>query len=231
MELDASEQERRQLAYSTQFFDFTPDAFVDGVSGACYEAINEHLDVCKNKCASEFVGKVDEQNLEDAFTLIKDAYQNNAEEVFDKFGRYVKKNIIQIPPDIVLPEDRAHLDPEAKGYSGMKLQEDLKDFENIKQEVINARYRKSVLEAKLANLEKVTERQQELLKQVELFEAENQSLDMVDEQLVNLKKKMASMTPVLESIENNIPSGSAKHKLELEEANFAKKIRFDNKEN
>ena len=45
MELDASEQERRQLAYSTQFFDFTPDAFVDGVSGACYEAINEHLDV------------------------------------------------------------------------------------------------------------------------------------------------------------------------------------------
>ena len=45
MELDASDQERRQLAYSTQFFDFTPDAFVDGVSGACYEAINEHLDV------------------------------------------------------------------------------------------------------------------------------------------------------------------------------------------
>ena len=44
-ELEASEQERRQLAYSTQFFDFTPDAFVDGVSGACYEAINEHLDV------------------------------------------------------------------------------------------------------------------------------------------------------------------------------------------
>ena len=45
MELDASEQERRQLAYSTQFFDFTPDAFIDGVSGASYEAINEHLDV------------------------------------------------------------------------------------------------------------------------------------------------------------------------------------------
>ena len=189
------------------------------------------LQVCKNKCASEFAGKVDEQNLEDAFTLIKDAYQSSTEEVFDKFGRYVKKNIIQIPPDVVLPEDRPHLDPEAKGYSGMKLQEDLKDFESIKQEVINAKYRKSVLEAKLANLEKVTERQQQLLKQVELFEAENQSLDMVDEQLENLKKKMASMTPVLESIENNIPTGSAKHKLELEEANFAKKIRFDNKEN
>ena len=45
MELDASETERRQLAYSTQFFEFTPDAFVDAVAGPSYEAINEYLDV------------------------------------------------------------------------------------------------------------------------------------------------------------------------------------------
>ena len=164
--------------------------------------------------------------------MIKDAYQSSTEEVFDKFGRYVRKNIFQIPPDVVLPEDRPHLDPEAQGYNGMKLQEDLKDFETIKQEVINAKYRKSVLEAKLANLEKVTERQQKLLKQVELYEAENQSLDMVDEQLENLKKKIVTMNPVLESIENNVPNAAAKRKLELEEAIFAKKTRVDNnKEN
>ena len=48
MELDASETERRQLAYSTQFFEFTPDAFVDAVAGPSYEAIDEYLDVSKN---------------------------------------------------------------------------------------------------------------------------------------------------------------------------------------
>jgi len=224
MELDASETERRQLAYSTQFFEFTPDAFVDAVAGPSYEAIDEYLDVAKNKCASEFAGKIDEQNLNEAFTLIKDAYQTNTEEVFDKLGRYVKKNIFQIPPGIVLPEDRPHLDPEAKNYSGMKLQEDLKDFESMKQDVINAKYRKCVLEAKLANLEKVAERQQKLLKQAELFHGECQKGVMVDYQLENLKSKMSSMNPVLESIENNIPN--AKRKLELEEGIIAKKMRY-----
>ena len=156
--------------------------------------------------------------------MIKDAYQTNTEEVFDKFGRYVKKNIFQIPPNVVLPEDRPHLDPEAKHYSGMKLQEDLKDFESMKQDVINAKYRKCVLEAKLANLEKVAERQQKLLKQTELFHGDCQKGAMVDYQLENLKKKMTSMNPVLESIENNIPNG--KHKLELEEGIIAKKMRY-----
>jgi len=224
MELDASETERRQLAYSTQFFEFTPDAFIDGVSGPSYEAVSDHLDVAKNKCASEFAGKVDEKALDNAFTLIKDAYQTNAEEVFDKFGRYVKKNIFSIPSGVVLPEDRPHLDPEAKGYTGVKLQEDLKDFESMKQEVINAKYRKCVLEAKLANLEKVAERQQKLLKQTELYHAESQKNDMVDYQLENLKKKMSSMNPVLESIENNMPN--SKRTLEIEEANIAKKLRY-----
>lgn len=45
MELDASENERRQLAYSTQFFDFTPDAFIDSITGQSVDIINEHLEV------------------------------------------------------------------------------------------------------------------------------------------------------------------------------------------
>lgn len=47
MELEATETERKQLAYATQFFDFTPDAFVDSITGPSIDCINENLDVRK----------------------------------------------------------------------------------------------------------------------------------------------------------------------------------------
>ena len=45
MELDATNIERKKLAYSTQFFDFTPDAFIDSVTGPALDVVNEHLEV------------------------------------------------------------------------------------------------------------------------------------------------------------------------------------------
>ena len=77
--------------------------------------------------------------------MIKDTYASNANDVFDKFGRYLKKNIFNIPKDMVLPEDRPHLKPEAKGYNGQRLQSDLKSLEATRQEVVNVKYRKAVL--------------------------------------------------------------------------------------
>ena len=68
-----------------------------------------HFQASKERIASEFVGKVNEEELERAFVLIKDTYVSNANDVFDKFGRYLKKNIFTIPSNTVLPEDRSHL--------------------------------------------------------------------------------------------------------------------------
>ena len=68
-----------------------------------------HFQASKERIASEFVGKVNEEELERAFVLIKDTYASNANDVFDKFGRYLKKNIFTIPSNTVLPEDRSHL--------------------------------------------------------------------------------------------------------------------------
>ena len=45
MELEATDSEKKQLSYSTQFFGFTPDAFVDSITAPSIEIINEHLDV------------------------------------------------------------------------------------------------------------------------------------------------------------------------------------------
>ena len=58
------------------------------------------------RMTAEFVGKVTEKELEESFQNIKNAYVSQAEEVFEKFGRYLKKNIFLIPPNVVLPEDK-----------------------------------------------------------------------------------------------------------------------------
>jgi hypothetical protein len=238
MDLEATDAERKQLAYSTQLFDFTPDAFVDSITAPSLDYINNHLDAAKERCAQEFVGKTSEKELEVSFVLIKDAYSSHASEVFDKLGRYLKKNIINVPKNVVLPEDRPHLDPEAKNYKKENLEGDLKQFDDLRQEVVNTRYRKTVLEAKLANLEVVAQRQEILLKHAELFDAERSTLNsLFDQQHETLKKKLATLNPILDEIYNNIPgdgspvANGVKHKqVELEELTGTKKFRLD-KEN
>ncbi len=48
MDLEATESERKQLEYSTQFFEFTPDAFVDSISAPTVDMVSELLDVRKD---------------------------------------------------------------------------------------------------------------------------------------------------------------------------------------
>jgi hypothetical protein len=114
----------------------------------------------------------------------------------------------------------------------------LKQFDDLRQEVVNTRYRKTVLEAKLANLEVVAQRQEILLKHAELFDAERSTLNsLFDQQHETLKKKLATLNPILDEIYNNIPgdgspvANGVKHKqVELEELTGTKKFRLD-KEN
>ncbi len=45
MALEANDNERRELEYATQFFDFTPDSFVDTISFSSTDIIDEELNV------------------------------------------------------------------------------------------------------------------------------------------------------------------------------------------
>lgn len=239
MELNATDKEKRQLAYSTQFFDFTPDAFIDSITSPALDVMKEHLEAAKERIASEFVGKVNEKDLEQAFSVIKDTYTSHANDVFNKFGHYLKKNIFAIPSNIILPEDSPHLKPETKGYNGDKLESDLKDFEEKIQEVSNVKYRIAALKEKLANLEVVALRQQKRLQETEKFRAEKCQLPMIDSQLDNLREKLNRMKPVmLEEIQNNNGTNAffnglveRKRKIEIDEAILSKKMRVNQKEN
>lgn len=141
----------------------------------------------------------------------------------------MKKNILHIPQDINLPEDRPHIS--GRNYSGEKLTEDLKKFEDFKKEVANLKYRKSVLKDKLSNLEIVAERQRKLMSQVNQYNAEKSEISMVDQQMDNLKEKLALMKPVLQQIENNVEP--QKRKLEMGDDFMGKKMKIgqNNKEN
>ena len=130
-----------------------------------------------------------------------------------------------------------HSRQEAKSYNGQKLESDLKAFEEMKQEVSNVKYRRAVLQEKVANLETVALRQRKLLQESEKFGAEKCQILMIDGQLDNLKEKLNRMKPVLEEIETQDSENSGsnnvlqKRKLEIEEAILTKKMRLDQKEN
>jgi len=234
MELEATDSEKKQLSYATQFFGFTPDAFVDSIHVPSIEIVNEHLEAAKERIASEFTGKVNKTELEESFNNIKSTYTSNTEEVLNKFGRYLKKNILDIPSNIVLPEDRPHIEPESKNYNGQKIQEDLAQTKNLRQEILNARYRKAILKTKLANLQIVAQRQQDLVKQAELFRSEKEAWeDLWETQVQRFHEKMSTLKPVMDKIENNIPEPELKNlkrKLDVEDICVAKKMKLD-KEN
>ena len=188
----------------------------------------------KERIASEFTGKVNKTELEESFNNIKSTYTSNTEEVLNKFGRYLKKNIFDIPLNIVLPEDRPHIEPESKNYNGQKIQEDLAQTKNLRQEILNARYRKAILKTKLANLQIVAQRQQDLVKQAELFRSEKEAWeDLWETQVQRFHEKMSTLKPVMDKIENNIPEPELKNlkrKLDVEDICVAKKMKLD-KEN
>lgn len=45
MSFEASEEEKRELEYATQFFDFTPDSYADTISFTATDIIDEELNV------------------------------------------------------------------------------------------------------------------------------------------------------------------------------------------
>ena len=172
--------------------------------------------------------------MEESFNNIKSTYTSNTEEVFDKFGRYLKKNILAIPSNIVLPEDRPHIESEGKNYNGQKIQDDLAQTKNLRQDILNARYRKAILKTKLANLQIVAQRQQDLVKRAELFHSEKEGWeDLWETQVQRFHEKMSALKPVMDKIENNIPEHELKNlkrKLDVEDICVAKKMKLD-KEN
>ena len=75
------------------------------------------------------------------------------ERIFYRFGCYLRSQVLTVPPEILLPEDEVHSDPERAQYDGADLHSAEDKFRNLCQKVRNAKLERAVLRNKVKNLE------------------------------------------------------------------------------
>ena len=119
MDLEASPEEKSQLEYATQHFGFTPDSFVETISTTVVDSINDGSDDTKEQLTKTFRRKVSKQELEESFIVIKNKYITSTEKVLDNFTRYLKRNILIVPKNVVLPEDSVYVNKGCKISDGV----------------------------------------------------------------------------------------------------------------
>lgn len=133
MDLEATPEERLQLEYATQHFGFTPDSFVETITSTVVDSINDGLDDTKKQLAEAFRKKVSRQELDESFAVLKNKYVTTAEKVLENFSRYVKRNILIVPKNVVLPEDNIHVHKVGNGENNAAKHH----VSNITQEIQN----------------------------------------------------------------------------------------------
>ena len=87
------------------------------------------------------------------FSAAEEKYLEATERIFYKFGCYLRSQVLTVPPEILLPEDEVHADPERAQYDGADLHSAEDKFRNLCQKVRNAKLERAVLRNKVKNLE------------------------------------------------------------------------------
>ena len=101
----------------------------------------------------------------------------------------------------------AHLDPKTKNYNGNNVPDELKQMKNLHQIILNAKYQRAVLKAKLANLQIVAQKQKDFVKKLEQFKTGKDEQEVLwDNQLQQFHEKFSLVKPILEKrAKNTLP--------------------------
>ena len=91
--------------------------------------------------------------MDKCFAAAEEKYLETTERIFYKFGCYLRSQVLTVPPEILLPEDEVHADPERAQYDGADLHSAEDKFRNLCQKVRNAKLERAVLRNKVKNLE------------------------------------------------------------------------------
>lgn len=200
MDLDATPAERRQLEYATQHFSFTPDSLTDTITTFALENLNGVINSMKSHCSKAFAKKVPEKDMQDSFALIQDKYTTSTEKVLDNLSAYAKKNILAVPPNIILPEDRVYLTQ--PDYNGDKMSEDLKAFDRLCATSKTMRYKLAVIETKMSNIKRVKEAQTSLAQKAKVLDEANKDIDtVVAKKTADLQQKVAKLRVLVAQLE------------------------------
>merc|ERR1712066_36418 len=217
---------RAQMEYSTQFFGFSPDSFIDTMIGNCTEIVESHLQSAKKRCLEAFEGKVLESDVDERFAAANERYIEATERIFYKFGCYLRSQVLSVPPEILLPEDSVHANPERAQYDGADQRSAEDKFESICQKVKNAKLERAVLRNKVKNLEEVHKHLEVVLRRAKAVERNEKMSKQIAEKSMEAARKSEVVEKAIEALEKNL-NMKRKYGIEEQDDKGEKKLRSE----
>ncbi|CAI9727459.1 protein MIS12 homolog [Octopus vulgaris] len=102
---EADLENMKMEEYAAQFFGFTPKSFCNGVFNAMNDYIIECMKAVETYLTEKCSDSLSEDQIETGTNLILHQYMDTFNRTFERFESYVSKNILSIPPYILLNED------------------------------------------------------------------------------------------------------------------------------
>ena len=188
----------------------------------------------KDNILKSFADKVTKGELDRAFENLTDRYTELTEKIFLKMGQYMRRNLLSISKDTILPEDKVQHEPE-NNVEESDIDGKKKKFQVTCQKIISAKYKKAILEGKLKNLKAVKQRQELLLKKARELKKDQEVVERFDAEAEILEKKIQVLAPLMDKLEKSSPPTSVdncpvKRKFEQEDEAFSKRAKTEEDE-
>lgn len=209
--MDSNDRKTRENEYEAQFFGFTPEPFVNGV----YNAVNDYVADCFQELETQIKSEPSmssnasqEQLRVESEKMIKNFYRS-MDGAFDRFEIYVKKNILKIPPHVLLPEDKVQ---DGHQYTVEDEKEIEKEIDEIERKIKAARYVNSELKQEREELDFALAQLEGLSKQMdEIQDAFKES--------GGIKKSIISVHEKAEKVHDLIAEGINSGMLQVQNTN------------
>jgi hypothetical protein len=145
-----------------------------------------------------------------AFLSVEESFAHSAEAAYFKLGRFLLKNVVLVPRDVLLPEDDVHGRVDADAGA---LAEATEDFVGLCAAVKRAKAEKALLLAKAKNLRLVLERQELLLARARELKGHVEVAEEVERAAVAMEEGLRVLLPELDVREEELNDLSLEEKL------------------
>ncbi|OWF40196.1 protein MIS12 homolog [Mizuhopecten yessoensis] len=150
------EREEQMFEYETQHLGFTPKAFCNGVYNAALEYIQKAIQEIETYLSEEYSTVMKPAQIKEACDAILSTMVSKLDKNFDIIETYLTKNVLTIPDNVLLPEDKA----QAGGERYSPEQEDVLDTEiqELKDKILALKYANSKLKQEMSLIDHVQAR-------------------------------------------------------------------------
>ncbi|XP_033757448.1 protein MIS12 homolog isoform X2 [Pecten maximus] len=173
----STEEEERMFEYETQHLGFTPKAFCNGVYNAALEYIQKAIQEMETYLSEEYSTVMTPTQIKEACEVILSTMVSKLDKNFDIIETYLTKNVLTIPDNVLLPEDKAQA-----GETYSAEQEDVLDTEiqDLKDKILALKYANSKLKQEMNLIDIVQARFDQAQKQLQRLDDINSDSGVSD---------------------------------------------------